>query len=271
MTDPKRRVLFLHDPKLLDAGELEAVYDHTPWAARESVLDVEPGDLVIARHTVWPWPRRVARDIARRGGELLNGTSAYVYADIPASWSYDLGDLTPRTWTDFSQLPGGISFIVKGTKADKSRWDRMWAPDAAAARELMAELARETASRGEELVAREYVPLERLGGTPGGCPVSTEFRVFIADGEVLAAGFYWDPADCERPPPAPEEIPREFLRAAINRLEENGCPLRYYTLDVARKAGGGWMVVEVNDGQRSGLSTVDPAALYGRLAKVLEG
>ena len=102
------------------------------------------------------------------------------------------------------------------------------------ARELMAELARETASPGEELVAREYVPLERLGGTPGGCPVCTEFRIFIADGEVLAAGFYWDPADCERAPPPPEEIPPEFVRAALDRLEENGCPLRYYALDVAR-------------------------------------
>lgn len=269
VTDTKRRVLFLHDPKLLDPGELEAVRDHTPWAVGESVLDVRAGDLVIARHTVWPWPRRVARDIARQGGELLNGTSAYVYADTPVSWSYDLGDLTPRTWTDFSRLPAAAAFIVKGAKADKSRWDRMFARNAYAARELMAELARETASRGEELVAREYVPLERLGGTPGGCPVCTEFRIFIADGEVLAAGFYWDPADCERAPPPPEEIPPEFVRAALDRLEENGCPLRYYALDVARKADGGWMVVEVNDGQRSGLSTVDPVALYGRLATVL--
>ena len=138
MTDTKRRILFLHDPKLLDPGELEAVRDHTSWAVGESVLDVRAGDLVIARHTVWPWPRRVARDIARQGGELLNGTSAYVYADTPVSWSYDLGDLTPRTWTDFSRLPAAAAFIVKGAKADKSRWDRMFARNAYAARELMA-------------------------------------------------------------------------------------------------------------------------------------
>lgn len=266
-----RRVLFLHDPKLLDPGELDAVRERTPWAVGESVLDVEPGDLVIARHTMWPWPGRVARDVQRRGGKLLNGTRAYGYADSPASWSYDLGDLTPRTWTDFSRLPDGVSFIIKGAKADKSRWDRMFAADAAAARTLMAALARETASRGEELVAREYVPLERLGGLAGACPVSTEFRAFVLDGEVLAVGFYWDPEDCERTPPKPEEIPREFLQGAITRLEENECPLRYYTLDVARKTTGEWVVVEVNDGQRAGLSTVDPFALYERAALALSG
>lgn len=264
-----RRVLFLHDPKLLDPGELEAVREHTPWVLAESVLDVMPGDLVIARHTVWPWPRRVERDVVRQGGVLLNSARAYAYANSPASWSYDLGDLTPRTWTDLSQLPNGPSFIVKGAKADKSRWDRMFASDSNAARSLMAELSRETASRGEELVAREYVPLERLGGLRGACPVSTEFRVFVLDGEVLAGGFYWDPADCDRLPPSWETVPQAFLHKAIARLEDNGCPLRYYVLDVARTAVGDWVVIEMNDGQRAGLSTIDPGTLYERAARVL--
>lgn len=264
-----RRVLFLHDPKLLDPGELEAVQERTSWELAESVLDVMPGDLVIARHTVWPWPRRVERDVVRQGGELLNSARAYAYADSPASWSYDLKDLTPRTWTDFSRLPDGPSFIVKGAKADKSRWDRMFAADASAARSLMAELSRETASRGEELVAREYVPLERLGGLSGACPVSTEFRVFVLDGEVLATGFYWDPADCDTQPPHQKTIPEQFLRTAIRRLEESRCPVRYYVLDVARTTAGDWVVIEMNDGQRAGLSTIDPGILYERAARVL--
>ena len=39
----------------------------------------------------------------------------------------------------------------------------------------------------------------------------------------------------------------------------------------ARTAAGGWIVVELNDGQRSGLSENDPRELYAAMARGLDG
>ena len=236
--------------------------------ATQSVLAVCPNDLVIARHFAWPWPERLDANVCELGGEVLNNARAYRYAENPIAWSSDLGDLTPRTWEHFEELPEGKSFILKGAKADKGRWDRMFAADRRAASELRSELWRDSGMRGQTIVAREYVPLERLGENIGGLPVSTEFRVFVCDGQEISRGFYWPIGDCGIQPPDPSEIPAAFLAEAICRVAPR---IRFFALDVARAADGHWLVIEVNDGQRSGMSNNDPAAVYAGLARVLSG
>lgn len=258
-------VLFLHRPEVLDEGELDAVRA-VGWRTTTSVLDVSAGDLVIARHYAWPWPKQLDRDVAECGGVLLNNARAYAYAASPLSWSADLGDLTPATWEDFSRLPEGGEYILKGAKADKGRWSRMYARGRAAAIALRSELQCDSGMRAETIVAREYVPLRVIGDGMGGCPIADEHRVFVLDGEVVARGAYWPAEDCTTPPTPSAEIPAAFLRDAVSRV--NGC-LRWYALDVARAAAGGWIVIEVNDGQRSGLSGVPALELYRAMAERL--
>ena len=261
-----KRVLFLHDPAILDPGELDAIKAHTSWIPGESILDVQQGDLVIARHTMWPWPKRVDRDVKRMGGTLLNGLRSYVYADSPLSWGFDLVTMTPHTHVDFSGLPDGRSFILKGKKADKSSWKRMFAQDATAARALLVELHRDPMFAGQDIVAREYVPLERLSWDGQSCPVSLEYRVFVLDGVVVSKEFYWIAEDLDVKPPSADIIPEAFLAEAISRLDG---AIRWYTLDVARTAAGDWIVIEISDGQRAGLSENDPVTLYRNMAEVL--
>lgn len=137
----------------------------------------------------------------------------------------------------------------------------------AAAIDLRSLLQRDTGMRAQTIVARRYVPLERLGEGFGGCPVSTEFRVFVLDHEVVGTGFYWPPDDCTlHPPPPPSVIPADFLREAIARVHPR---LRFYALDVARTAAGDWIVIEINDGQRAGLSEVLAGDLYPAMDRVL--
>lgn len=258
-------VLFLHRPEVLDDGELDAVRA-VGWRAATSVLDVSAGDLVIARHYAWPWPKQLDRDVAARGGVLLNSARAYAYAANPLSWSADLAELTPRTWEDFSQLPAEGEYILKGAKADKGRWSRMYARGRAAAIALRSDLQCDSGMRAETIVARAYVPLRVIGDGMGGCPIADEHRVFVLDGEVVARGAYWPVEDCTTPPTPSAEIPSAFLRDAVSRV--NGC-LRWYALDVARTATGGWIAIEVNDGQRSGLSEVPALDLYRAMAERL--
>jgi hypothetical protein len=264
------RIVFLYERSMLDTGELDAVRTATPWMPMESILGVRAGDLVIARHYTWPWPRRLDRDLAAIGAHALNAARDYDYCDNPMRWATDLGDLTPETWEDFSLLPDRGPFFLKGPKADKGRWDRCYAETRAEAITLRRELQRDTGMRGEHIVARRYVPLERLGDGLGGVPPAVEFRLFVLDGRVVSRGFYWPPDDCETPPPSPEVIPEAFVERAIARVGSvDGRAPRWYALDVARTTTGDWVVVEINDGQRSGLSENDPRALYAAMAASL--
>ena len=260
------RIIFLHDPSILDDGELEAVKNHTSWIITESILDIQEGDLVIARHTMWPWPKRVQRDVKRLGGVLLNGLREYVYADSCPSWSWDLQELTPKTYTDFSTLPENTSFILKGSKADKSCWKKMFAENKRAAIDLMISMNADSRFEGQDIVAREYVSLERLSWDGQSCPISTEYRIFVLDGKVLSTGFYWMMEDCDVKPTSADQIPKDFLEEAIMRI---GDQIRFYTLDVARTADGSWIVIEISDGQRAGLSNNDPTVLYSKMASIL--
>ena len=146
----------------------------------------------------------------------------------------------------------------------------MFAEDAAAARRLLSELHSDSGFRGQDLVAREYVELDKIGVDPiTGIPIAVEFRVFVCGGQVLGATYYW-PVDEGTETPNPDCIDQGFLKSAIAAIEDSG-RIRFYTLDVARTASGQWIVIEISDGQRAGLQGLDPEILYGGLKRVLTG
>jgi hypothetical protein len=45
--------------------------------------------------------------------------------------------------------------------------------------------------------------------------------------------------------------------------------VRFFVLDIAEMEHGGWTLIEINDGQTSGLSENDPHELYGNLKAAL--
>lgn len=265
-----RRPVFLHRPTVLDRGELEAAAKHFDLST--SRLDVRPGDIVVARHFAWPWPKELFGDITRLGARALNGLRGHVYAADILAWSEDLGDLAPRTTDRFETLPERGPFIIKGEKADKGRWSRMFAATKADAVRVRGELMVDSGMRGDTIVARQMIDLEPLGVgvIPGACPLSVEYRVFVACGEILSRGLYWPPEDCDPSllarAPKPEEIPEDFLYRAMERLPS--C-LEFYTLDVGLATDGRWWVIEVSDGLRAGMCENDPEVLYAGLARVL--
>lgn len=257
-----RRPILLTRPKLLDDGEFAAA-SAAGFDVVTSRLDVQRDDVVVARHFAWPWPAELFGDLARLGAHAINGRAGYEFADDITSWAAALGDLTPETWTRFEALPERGPFVLKGLKADKASWARMFAETRRDAIELRSLLHADTGLGGQTIVARRYVPLVRLGVNVGGLPISQEYRVFVAFGRELARGFYWCTEDCETPPPPASTIPADFLRDAIERV---GDAMDFYTLDVGLDVTGRWWVIEVSDGLRAGLSEVSPTDLYGALA-----
>ncbi len=120
----------------------------------------------------------------------------------------------------------------------------------------------------QDVYVREYVPLVKLGEGIGGQPVTMEFRFFVLFGKVISGGFYWSTfVDELEAVPNPNSVPDEFLQKAINRVKDK---INFFVLDVAQKENGDWVVVELNDGQMSGLSENDPEILYKNMKKELD-
>lgn len=261
------RIVFLHRPDVLDEGELDAAEKHFTLAT--SRLDVRPGDVVIARHFAWPHPRELFGDLKRLGAKAVNGLRGHAYAADLLSWSADLGDLAPLSTDHFERLPEVGPYILKGEKADKGRWDRMFAATATDAMRVRSALMVDSGMRGQAIVARQYVDLRSLGASPipGACPPSVEYRVWMWRHTLLSAALYWPMDDCDPAllamAPAPSEIPSDFIQSAASRVADR---VDFYTLDVGIDTKGRWWVIEVSDGLRAGMCHNDPATVYGALA-----
>jgi len=107
------------------------------------------------------------------------------------------------------------------------------------------------------LVFREFIELEQLANhSQSGMPLTKEFRVFVKNGEVISVFKYWDEGDYENI--EPEIEPFEDI---IKQVKS-----RFFTMDIAKKKDGDWIIVELGDGQVAGLpDNADKAAFYAQL------
>ncbi len=86
---------------------------------------------------------------------------------------------------------------------------------------------------------------------------------------MLCSAFYWASHidDLKGGIPSSLRVPAEFIAEAIRRI---GDKANFYALDIAKKQDGGWMVVEINDGQMSGLGCNSADAFYSQLKRVID-
>jgi len=74
-------------------------------------------------------------------------------------------------------------------------------------------------------------------------PLTLEYRLFFLDGRLLLCAEYWEEGDYRGEGPAVERF--AALAAKVRS--------RLFTVDVARRRGGDWLVVELGDGQVAGM------------------
>lgn len=113
------------------------------------------------------------------------------------------------------------------------------------------------------LAVREYVKLKKLDEAINGLPISKEWRCFCY--KLLCHGFYWSNFPDVDPGPLPKEG-IDFVSKITSIVSQK---TNFYVVDVAEKENGEYMVVELNDGQQSGTSSVDVETLYSELKKAL--
>lgn len=240
---------------------------------RSNVIE---GDLVVGRYSVLPYYEELEKDIRVRGGKLINSYKEHRYVANFSNWYYDLESLTPKTYFRYSDIPTDYkgSLVLKGeTNSRKFKWNtHMFAEDREAAKAVYYKLLEDSLIGQQQIVFREFVEFDTLMLGLNGLPITREFRFFVAYGEILSGGYYWSSAigDLEErgiKVPSIDEVPLKFLTEVTGAVNSH-CP--FYVVDVAKTASGEWVVVELNDGQMSGLSENNPMHLYNNLRRVLD-
>jgi hypothetical protein len=233
--------------------------------------DIPANSLVIPRYSALPYNKELCEDLETLGSVPINTYREHCYVSDLRNWYYDLGDVTPRTWFALDQIPTEGPFVLKGqTNSKKFQWNtHMFAEDKYEAGDVFARLASDGHVGHQQIYVRKYEPLTKLAQGLNGLPITEEYRFFVLDGQIVDAGFYWSSHtdDLKRKYDPFVEVPEEFTQKVIEKIKNR---IRFWVFDVARKADGEWIVIELNDGQQSGLSEIDPDRFYRNLRNLLE-
>ncbi len=231
---------------------------------------VPQNSLVIGRYSVLPFYKELTQDLQENGSCLVNSYQQHVWIANMREWYQDLNGLTPKTWFNLSEIPNEGPFVLKGeTNSRKFDWaTHMFAANKKEAIEVYQRLSRDSLIGSQNIYIREYKPLRRLAEGLNRLPISEEYRFFIFDGKIVSSAFYWSShIDDLTEVPTPDRVPESFMREVISRIGSNA---RFVVVDVAIQEDGTPIVIELNDGQMSGLSENDPNILYSNLKKSLD-
>lgn len=224
--------------------------------------------------------------LVRRNVWLVNAPDQYQTCHHFDGWYETLEERTPRSaWVEGRDVEGAVRLVEEFdgpcvvrdfVKSRKHEWgDACFVESPADARRVVRNFVeRQGESLVGGIVVRQFVKLRHLGRHPkSGVPMSLEYRSFWLDGEPLLTVPYW--AEASYPTEAFEvegpagavavgfEPPVEKFREAVAQLDS-----RLVALDLAMTDEGDWIVVEVGDGQVSGLARpADARALYDALAE----
>ena len=257
-----------------DTDEEEVKTIHEFFEATSNRTAVSDNQLVIGRYSVLPYYRELELDLAIYNSRLVNSYAQHEFVADIGQWSEVLAGFTPQTWVQgqFDLLPEDKSFVLKGqTNSKKFLWNtHMFAKDKDSVRDVMSLLLDDSLIGRQTIYAREYVPLITYGHALNGLPITKEFRFFVLYGEVVCGGYYWsnyaDDVNLKAGPLKADDVPEYFLKKVVEKI---GDLVSFYAIDIAQTQTGDWTVIDVNDGQMSGLSEIQPRALYMGMTRIL--
>ena len=247
-------VLIDHDA-LVQGDELARVVRRVPQQP-EPTLAVYRGWMVTPAQYRVLYEALAARSIRLindpdqyRHGHYLPENYPVIEGRTPRSvWlSDDLGiDRIMGALTPFGDAPVVVKDFVKSRKHE---WgEACFIPSAADQAAVERVVGRFLELQGDDLnvglVFREYVEFEPIGVHPrSGMPLTEEYRSFWLDGVPVFWAPYW------------EEAVYGVTEPPLDTFAEVATSVRshFFSMDVARRRGGGWMIVELGDGQVSGL------------------
>lgn len=241
----------------------------------ESVVQLRGSNLVIPRYSVLPYYKEVERDVKLQGAKLINTYRQHSYVADLMEWYRDFKEYTAQTWDLWYNLPEtDFGFVAKGrTNSAKERWDtHMYAPDKEAlVKVVIRNLLDDRFISKQGIVVREYIPLRQTGEAFGnGLPQTDEWRFFFYGSDLISYGYYWGHiVDKEDIPNCRQNVISFACEMAL-KLERTIGKM-FVVIDVGvREDNYEPILIELNDGQMSGLCGNEPEQLYGGLVTMLE-
>jgi len=263
--EEEMNTVLLFRKTLAEEDEMSIAQKHCRVVEQRSEIS---NDLVIGRYSVLPYYRELEKDIKNVGGRLINSYQQYSYVSKINWWYEDMKDITPATWFDIPSVPEHAGpFVLKGSiNSRKQLWKtHMYAENKKQAIEVHNRLLDDTLIGHQDIVVRQHIPLVNYGNDIVGMPISREFRIFVLFGKIVSTGFYWSIHSEDISPSASktDDIDFSLVHEVINRV---GDKCNFYTVDIAQKTDGDWVLIEMGDAQMAGLSCNDPETLYKKIA-----
>lgn len=233
------------------------------------ITDTPRDAIIIGRYSVMPYYALVEKELRQtKASRLVNSVEGHEYI-TSMQWTRDLDTFPTYLDSGWASVPDcEQGWVCKGlVSSRKFKWNtHMRAKTREDLKLVMGRLLDDSLISQQGVAIREYVPLEQLD-EPGinGLPITNEWRVFFLYGRLVEAGFYWPYS--EALPTAEDEA--EAVMFATEQAEKISGKVDFFVLDVAKTEDGKWIVVEVNDGQMSGLSTINPNLFYSSLMNIV--
>lgn len=208
--------------------------------------------------------------LLERGIQLINTPKEYAKYHLLPGWYKDFERCTPFSiWSeskniqDALKLTDGLegAFIIKDyVKSRKHEWyDACFIKDIRdkenTERVINNFINRQGSNLEGGVVLRKFESLKSIGNhKDSGMPISEEYRIFVFKGEVLIADNYWN--DSGKVNITEDEY--TLIESIISKIESS-----FITIDLARKTDGNLIIMEMGDGQVSGLQQMDEYEFYG--------
>ena len=257
------------------------VDDHDPSGAVQRVRAADADDVAFYRGWMLT-PSQYASlysSLLTKGIRLINTPEQYRHCHHLPEWYAALEGETPRTvWIHIGELSepdrltravssfGHSPLVLKDyVKSRKHEWaEACFIPNASDLASVDRVVARFVELQGdalaEGLVFREFVPLRSVGRHPkSGMPLTQEYRLFFFEERCLTVAEYWESGSYR----GSDVVPIDHFTALASRVSS-----RFFTMDVALRDDGRWIVVELGDGQVAELpARVDAVEFYRRLIR----
>lgn len=217
--------------------------------------------IVIGRYSVLPLYQEVEFDLNVFNAKLINSYNQHNYV---AFFDYykDIEQFTAQTWFRLEDVPKDSGpWVVKGrTNSKKNLWKtQMFAEKWEDLVRIYLDLSIDPMLAEQGIVIRKFLDFEivEYGLSQ---PFFNEWRFFFYNGNLLSYGFYWSNSEIIG------TINQEGVDFAKKIAKICCSKIPFVVIDIGRLKTGEWKVVELNDGQQSGLSLNDPEILYKNLA-----
>ncbi|MBS0196786.1 MAG: ATP-grasp domain-containing protein [Planctomycetes bacterium] len=203
----------------------------------------------------------------QRGVEFINTPELAAAADDLPTWYPMLADLTPLTkcWDVLPEAAEieasfGWPVFIKGVRQTSRHNARLAVASSRGDYEVLREgwLA-DPILAPQRAAVRSFVSLRRVRDSQHSeeLPRCFEFRTIWLRGKMVGAGRYWLDAPAYHWTPEEQHAACSVAREAAGRLATP-----FLCIDVAQTSDRSWIVIEVNDAQRSGYAGVPRIELW---------